>query len=92
MLGCFGGSCGDGVGGRHSVGRERWLDGVVGRFEALKHCAVFKKELFQAWVGCVRSYQEDLGVGVGISMLLLTKMLAMLNSKEEEPYFSNDDD
>jgi hypothetical protein len=50
------------------------LDGVVpgGRFEALKHCAAFKKELFQAWVGCVRSYQEDLGVGVGISMLLLT--------------------
>jgi hypothetical protein len=56
VLGCFGGSCGDGVGGRHDVGRERWLDGVVpgGRFEALKHCAAFKKELFQ--VGCVRSY------------------------------------
>jgi len=43
-----------------------------GRFEALKHCAAFKKELFQAWVGCVRSYQEDLGVGVGISMMLVT--------------------
>jgi hypothetical protein len=51
----------------------------------------FQERAVPGWV-CSFLYQEDLGVGVGISMLLLTKMLAMLNSKEEEPYFSNDDD
>jgi hypothetical protein len=50
----------------------------------------FQERAVPGWV-CSFLYQEDLGVGVGISRLLLTIFIVPVLpelEKEEEPYFS----